>query len=284
MAGAAVAVVIAARSEEPELTGTTLAAGVRGPVAMAPLAEGGLIFGERTSGRVQLVDPEDRLQLDPVARVEVSSADGGGLLGLTVDVGEQIYASYTNVDGRLEVARLEGSRAHVIWEGPAAGAAPIAFAPDERLVVALNSGGANPGGEIIALDPELGPSQEPQLVSPGWGLILTMTYDDTGRLWVGEDGGNEESDRVGLATPDGPARVGEFPPDTNPSGIAIARSGTLAVCSPITHELTLHDATSTGSPRSTGELVASDCEQGVVAMSDGRLAYAATTAIRTIRP
>ena len=78
------------------------------PTALAPLADGGLRYAERVTGRIREVSADGRLRAEPVALVAVVSDGQRGLLGLAVDQFDRTFAAWTRPDGRLVVGQVAG--------------------------------------------------------------------------------------------------------------------------------------------------------------------------------
>ena len=91
------------------------------PAAMAALADGGLLYGERLTGRVVRVDTDGATEVIGVVSVS-TEGEQRGLLGLAVR-GDDVFVSFTGASGRLQVGVLGGD---TVWEGPPSATEPTA--------------------------------------------------------------------------------------------------------------------------------------------------------------
>jgi hypothetical protein len=270
--------------------------------AMAPLVNGGLRYGNRLTGNIYEVDKDGHGSQTPIATVNVSTANGNGLVGLAVDSNNGTFAAWTNAVGALTVGQVAPGPTRVIWSGPILSApnsgGQLTFSPDGRLLVALadnaakiynSSGDVNTttpssahanDGELLTLDPSGDASQLPNAISTGW-VNPIAAYSGDNVLWVADNkapaagtlaqgGDNGPTGAVtNLAPADQP--VGIAPYDTNEE---------LALCFGGNHELKrflLND----GTEALPDHVLAHDCAYGVVELHDGRLAYATVNGIRT---
>lgn len=258
----------------------------RNVTAMVALADGGLLYGERTTGRILDLDGE------LIARVDVVSEGQRGLLGLAVDDDGSIFASWTRPDGRLVVGAV-APRRRTVWLGPRstdlATGGHIAIDPDySSLVVGigdLQDPGAvsdvdAPNGKLLRLDPDGRPDQKPETVSYGWNNPYAFDFADDGALWLADNAPGTQEERLLRADPVGPRAV--LPARTAPSGLAVVDESTLVVCGYRTKRLLLYRVGPNGVPQLDGTL-ARDCRLGVVALSDGRVAYSTGRSIKTVR-
>jgi hypothetical protein len=134
--------------------------------AMVALPGGGLLFGERATGRVRRADADGRVMVAPVAEVDVSTRGQRGLLGLAVDRAGRVFAAWTALDGHLLVGLVAPGSRRTVWRGPAsavlAKTAPSGLAApseDELLVCSYLSrrllryriadGRATPDGTLV---------------------------------------------------------------------------------------------------------------------------------------
>lgn len=282
-AGAAVVVTAACTQPGPEV----LVERARDVTAMASFEEG-LYYGERKPGRILDLDGE------VVARVDVSSDGQRGLLGLAVDDAGTIFASWTRPDLRLVVAAVAPGRQRIVWLGPRstdlATGGHIAFDPDDGSLVVgigdLQDPGAvsdpkAPNGKLLRLDPDGDPDQRPKTISYGWNNPYAFDFGDDGALWLADNAPGAQEERLLRADPVGPRAV--LPERTAPSGLAVVDDDTLVVCGYRTKLLLRYSVGANQTPRPDGTL-ARDCRLGVVALDDGRVAYATDTAIKTLRP
>lgn len=258
------------------------------PAAMAALPDGGLVVGELSTGRVLHVDGGVTALL---GTVPVSTeGEQRGLLGLAVR-GNEIFVSFTAPSGRLQVRRLGGP---MVWEGPPSAdrsiGGRIAFAPDGSLVIGVGdlldpeaaAAPATPNGKMLALDAGGPADQRPTTISSGWNNPFAFAFAPDGTLYVADNAGGAGDERlaIGNAGPS-PVVLSTFPPHSVPSGLAITSDGLLAVCTYRTRTLRTYEVVG---ETAVPDLVplATDCSLGVVALSDGRLAYANQTAIMTV--
>jgi thiol-disulfide isomerase/thioredoxin len=144
---------------EPVLTGLT------NPSALASLPGGRLLIGERTTGKVRIVQWGE-LQTNPVCTVAVNSTNEGGLLGIAVHPAfsdnHWVYLYYTDAaSGKNKVQRftIDGktcTNGLDILANLGAGASfkrnggGIAFGPDGKLYVATGDVEASSNGQNAA--------------------------------------------------------------------------------------------------------------------------------------
>lgn len=261
------------------------------PAAMAALPDGGLVYGERLTGRVIRVDPDGTAE--PIGSVDVSTdGEQRGLVGIAVR-GDEIFVSYTDADRRLQVRLLGGGP---VWIGPEsadrANGGRIAFAPDGALVIGVGDlldraaamDPAMPNGKLLALDPDGPADQRPTVISSGWNNPFAFTFAGDGTLYVADNAGGEGEERlaIGGAGPL-PIVLATLSPHSVPSGLAAMPDGRLALCTFL--EGTLR-AFLVGRAAARPELVplAADCSIGVITLADGTLAYADEGTIRALDP
>lgn len=249
------------------------------PVAMAPLPGGGLRYGERLTGRVREVDGRGRLRPEPVAEVEVSTPGQRGLLGLAVDDRGRTFAAWTDPGRVILVGQVAPGPVRVLWRGPQSSrignGGHLELSPDGRLVVGVGDlQRGDRSGQLLALDPDGSPGQEPEVVSSGWNNPFAFGFSPSGELWVADNAPGEEPER--LARVGGP--VTEVPgKQIAPAGLAAVSDGELVLCAYLTKELTLY-AVDTGRLRK----LADGCRTGVVRLPGGDLAYANEDEIRVL--
>ena len=276
------------------LTGDILVADAAWPAAMVALPEGGLLYGERFTGRIRRVDASGRLRKRPLARVAVSTSGQRGLLGLAVK-GAEIFASWTRPDGRLVVGRVSPAPAALVWKGPRsserANGGRIAFVPGGGLVIGvgdLEQPGRvplsrTPNGKLLKLDPDGLPNQRARVVSSGWNNPFAFAITPTGALWAADNAPGSEPERLARGDIGGkPALVTALPPDTVPAGLAALSDDRLVLCGFTSRLLQIYRVGPSGKATSSGAAVAENCSLGVVRLSDGRLAYANESAILTV--
>jgi len=257
---------------------------------LAVTAEGGLVVGERSTGRIFEVDPDFGEQRD-VGRIDDVDDEltQGGLLGLAVLDGE-VVAAYTNDAGQLVVADVGRSGVgRIRWEGPEAqeeaNGGRLAVLSGSRLIIGV--------GDLLdpkaASDPqapntkvlEIGDDGTVSPIADGFNNPFALTADgDT--VWVADNAPGDDPERL-LRVRDGKVEEVASWTDTRvPSGVAVLDDGRLALCSFATSELRLVDPDEPGD--ASGELVAKDCLFGVVALPEGRVAYATDDEVVILRP
>jgi aldose sugar dehydrogenase len=194
----------------------TVADGLEIPWEIAFLPNRSALVTERP-GRVRLLRRDGRLRREPVARVAVSAAGEGGLLGLAVDPrfrrNRFVYLYYTTAAGmRLERWRYAGGRlrrVRSLVDGIQAGrvhdSGRIAFGPDRRLYVATGDAGDGElaqspdslNGKFLALSPAQyrGAGGRPDIVSIGHRNPQGFDWaPGSGRLVATEHGPTEGVD------------------------------------------------------------------------------------------
>lgn len=259
------------------------------PAAMAALPDGGLLYGERLTGRVIRVDADGAAEVIGVVPVSIEG-EQRGLLGLAVRDG-QVFVSVTEPSGRLQVERLDGG---VVWEGPPsetrANGGRIAFAPDGSLVIGVGdlldpeaaADPAAPNGKMLALDPDGTPDQQPVTLSSGWNNPFAFAFATDGTLYVADNVGGAGDERLAIGN-QGPRPVvlATLPPDSVPSGLAVTADGEVAVCAFLERTLRTYRVVG-GVAIPDAAPLATDCSIGVVALAGGGLAYADESTIRVL--
>ncbi len=272
------------------------------PAAMAPLRDGGLVYGELRDGRIWRVDARGRRPRRPLATVAVSTDGYKGLLGLAVDRRGSVFAAFTTPapSEQLGVARVWPRPARLLWRGPPAAAETnggrIAFAPNGRLLVTIGdrltslkvtpSGivwPAWPGfqGAVLSLDPSGPADQHARLLSRGWFNPFGLAIAPSGAIWVADNavpGAVEHLARADLGPR--PELATALPPEA-PAGLA-ASGRDLFVCGYVSHRLERYRIGASGRARRTGPPLARDCSVGVISLGAGTLAYANERQIRII--
>ena len=209
----------AERPRPAEPRARTVARGLQVPWEIAFLPDRRALVTERP-GRVRLLTRRGELRRRPVARLRVSSAGEGGLLGLAVDpafrTNRLVYLYYTTAGGmRLERWRLTGGRLQRqqslvagIRAGRVHDSGRIAFGPDGRLYVATGDAGDGAlaqrpdslNGKFLALTPEQyrGAGGAPAVVSIGHRNPQGFDWEPgSGRLVATEHGPTEGLDGAG---------------------------------------------------------------------------------------
>ncbi len=264
------------------------------PVALAPRDDGGLLVGERRTGRVRRVTAAGDLEPQPVAEVSVAADDDDqrGLVGLAVD-GDRVYAAWTRAsDGRLVVAEVTGGRERPVWTGPRsrelANGGHLAVLRDGRLVVGVGDlqrpelvdDPNAPNGKLLALDPAAPPGQRPEPLSSGWNNPFAFVVTSAGAIWVADNAPGEDPERIGRGDP--AAAGGEptaLPGRRAPAALIELAPGRLGLCGYLDGELTVVQIG--GEPR-LGERLATGCRTGAALLADQRLAVSDGERIRIL--
>jgi glucose/arabinose dehydrogenase len=207
-----------------ELDVRTVATGLETPRDLAFLPDGRALLTERP-GRVRLLDPVHGVQGAPVATIDVSTTDEGGLLGLALDPefaeNRFVYLYYAGEEGmRLERWKWTGSslvRETTLVTGIAAGevhdSGHIDFGPDGLLYVAtgdadqpkLAQEGKSLNGKFFVLTPYQYRSRTARPAIVAGGLRNPEGFDwqpGTGAL-VANDRGPGGFDEVNRILPGG---------------------------------------------------------------------------------
>jgi hypothetical protein len=272
------------------------------PAAMAPLPEGGLVYGELRSGRIFQVAADGTRSPGALARVRVSTRGLKGLLGLAVAPDRRIFAGYTSRRNRIVVAQVAPGPTRVVWDGGRAAAEAnglrLAFAPDGALLVTvgdrLRSFRVVRGrlrlprfghyrGRVLRLDPAGPAGQRPRTLSRGWFNPYGLAVTPSGAVWVADNS---------VEGPEALARGDRGRPTRRsitrlrgvaPAGLVALDDARLALCGFSSGLLRLYRIGADGRARPRRSL-ARGCTLGVVRLADGRLAYATERAIRVIGP
>jgi glucose/arabinose dehydrogenase len=263
------------------------------PAAMAALENGGLLYGERLSGRIRAVDSEGNLRTRPVAGVEVSTNGQRGLLGLAVDRRGRVFAAWSRPDKRLVVGQVSPGPMRLVWVGPEssdlANGGHLALAPDGRLVIGIGdlrepelvSDPGVPNGKLLALDPKGPATQEPAILSSGWNNPYAFTFTPAGDLWVADNSPGTQPERLARGDVRAPA-ITKLAQPTAPSGLAAVSNTRLLMCGYITRTLQAYVLTPDARAIVESNPLATDCSLAVVVLADGRVAYSNEDAIRVL--
>ncbi len=254
--------------------------------ALAPLAGGGLRYGELRSGRIR-----DRGSRRVLARVAVTTRGQRGLLGLAVADG-RTFAAYTARDGRLVVDRVLPRPAARVWTGPVTAelgnGGHLAVLADGRLVVGVGDLGrpsrtrdpGAPNGKLLALDPRGPAGQRPDILSGGWNNPFAFAVAPDGRIWVADNAPGRRPERLGSGTASAPRWP--LPRPIAASGLAVLSATDVAVCGVASGTLERYRRRSDGSWRPLGPLT-TPCRYGVVRLADGRLVVSVDDGLREVR-
>ncbi len=262
----------------------------RFPVAPVALPGGGLLYGERLTGRVRHVGADGTLAPEPVATVSVVGAVGDqrGLVGLARSRDRRLFASWTGADRRLVVGELTTGDARpprVVWAGPAsadrANGGTLVFDRRGRLLVGigdllgdrtLDRDPGAPNRKVLALDPDAGDDQMPAIVSTGWNNPYALVDTAAGVPWVADNAGGRAPERIGRA--DRPAaasaRMRRDGETLAPSALTEVVPGRLGVCGYVSGRLDEYRIRGGGAIR-TGRVIARPCRLGTTVLTDGRL-------------
>ena len=199
------------------------------PSALAFESERRLLFTERTTGRIRLIE-RGILQPDPVAVLEVAGAGEQGLLGLALHpdfAANRLLYVYCTSPGPLRnrIVRLRERDGHaedlrVILDGlPAApfhNGGGLRFGPDGKLYVGVGDAGdhqasqdpAVPSGKVLRMNPNGSiPGDNPQpgslVYALGIGNPAGLAFHPlTGRLFA-TDSGADRGEELNLIRPGG---------------------------------------------------------------------------------
>jgi hypothetical protein len=261
------------------------------PVALAPLADGGALVGERRTGAIRQMSADGDLT-EPMAQVAVQAGenDQRGLLGLAVD-GDRIYSAWTRAsDGHIVVAELTNDAERLVWEGPAssdrANGGHLALLQDGRLVIGIGdlqdpdqvTDPDAPNGKLLALDPAGPPNQEPTTLSEGWNNPFAFVVTRSGALWVADNAPGDDPERIGR----GDRRTDRvaLPGMRAPSALVELGPGRLGLCGYLDGQLTLVEIDN-GQP-TVGDTLAEGCRTGAVSLGDSRLAVSDGERVRIL--
>lgn len=262
----------------------------RFPIAPVPMPDGGLLYGERLTGRIRSVSATGVLASKPLSAVVVRAAldDQRGLLGLARTPEGRLFASWTRAeDGRLVVGEIMagGGGVRLVWFGPVsadrANGGAIAVGADGQLLVgigdlladgALSEDTSAPSRRVLGLDPDGAADQRPAVVSSGWNNPYALVVASDGVPWVADNAGGQERERIGRA--DRPARdavpVSRGRTTIAPAGLVALPSRRLGVCGFVSGRVD-EIRIVRGVPRPTGHVLGRPCATGVALLADRRL-------------
>lgn len=262
--------------------------------SIAPLPDGGFLYGEQRSGRVFEIGPDGTAR-GLVAEIDVATNGDRGLRGLAVDPsGHRRFASWVAPDGRFEVGELTPGGVVVVWHGPVSGehanGGPIVWAP--RGVLMFGTGNqdgtdrsAEPAsllGRLLAVEPEGPPVQAAQTLSSGWNDPGGLAYDRAGRLWVADGPAATSGARIARGDVGGrPAEVTPLTDKRTPAGLAATGPDELVMCDGA--GTVQRYSTASGRAELTQDQV-TPCRYDIAVLADGRWAVALDDGIRVEDP
>ncbi len=275
------------------------------PVAMVAEADGGLLYGERLTGRVRRVQADGILAAEAVATVATNSAndDQRGLLGLTRDRRGRLFATWTRADdGRLVVGEIQAApdqpalaSPRLVWVGPMSAALAngghLAFSPGGQLVIgigdlladrALADDPTVPNRKMLSLNPDGPADQAPTVLSTGWNNPFAFTFTRDGTLWVADNTGADGPERIGRGDQPADQALGLGGPVNGaiaPSVLVALAPDQLGLCGFISGRMQLVRVAN-GRPAAPSADVADSCSTGGTVLSDGRIVTASPTEIR----
>ena len=248
----------------PTNSATVIVADAPSPAALAVAPDGGVIYGERLTGRIVRLNADLVAPGTVFATVDVPVAadiadSQRGLLGLVVDPadGTRVFASWTRArDGRIVVGQVSPAGTRLVWEGPmsaqVANAARLVWR-DGRLIMSvgdLNRGQppaeSTPGvatdwrGTIISLDPAGPASQVPTVLSSGWNNPYALTVGSDGDLWLGDNIGGGCCERLAHLPMNGASVITELGDDQHeivPAALVQLGPDRFGVCSFFTQQM-----------------------------------------------
>lgn len=256
--------------------------------ALAALPGGALLVGSLKRGQLRRVDRDGTVRTSPLTVPRVSTAGQRGLLSLVAD-GARVYASWTEPGGRLVVGELRRGAPRIVWSGPPSttlangGHLALTSAPRPRLVIGLGDRQSPRGavGRLVSLSPAGPATQRPRVLSRGWWNPFAFAFTPGGRLWVADNAPGERPERLARGDAGRPRDVTTLAPPPAPSGLAALPGGDLALCGFVSGTLDRYHHDDDGRWRRIATL-ASGCRYGVVRLTDGRLAFGADDAIRSV--
>ena len=265
----------------------------RAATGLAVTDEGTLVVGQR-DGAISTVDLDTGI-VDQVTALDDLAAglDQGGLLGLAVAPDAGLLVSSVADDGRLRIEHVDpatGDRT-IRWTGPKAeeraNGGRIAVMDDNTVLIGVGDlldpsktkDPAEPNGKVLAVGAD--GTTTPWATGFNNPFALASTLDD-GVLWVADNAPDSRSERLLRVTDGAVEQVASWTDTRVPSGIAVSRPGRIVICEYATRHLTEIDIENPDFGK--GKVIARDCRYGVVALPDGRLAYAAEDEVVILAP
>jgi hypothetical protein len=299
LVGAALPALLALRDDG--LDGSVLVAEAVFPVPLEAVDNGALLYGERKTGQVRLVRRNGELAPDPLAEVSVVADDRHqGLLGLVRLADGRLFAAWTRpLDSRLVVGEIGGDleKARLLWLGPVSVAqgngGHLEVSPRGKIVIGVGDIGATeliddpeaPNGKMLALDPDRGMDQTPEILSSGWRNPFAFAYDAFDRLWVADNAGPGTPERIGLGDKEDGAVV-ELNENLAPSAMIVLPDGDLGVCGFLDGEMRRVDIDQADrpgedpTPTLTDDVILEPCTVGAAVLPNGTIIFSTPTEIR----
>ena len=268
----------------------------RFPVAPVALPDGGLLYGERLTGRIRAADTSGQARTVAMVPAVGAQDDQRGLLGLTRTREGRTYASWTGADRRLVVGTVpfDGSPSRIVWTGPVSAArangGTLALTRDDHLLVGigdlladrrLGADPAAPNRKVLELDPAGPATQRPRVLSTGWNNPYALVVTRDGAPWVADNAGGRAPERIGRA--DRPAtaarRLRADRVTVAPAGLVAIGNHRLGVCGFVSGRLDEY-RTRRGEAVATGRVLATPCRLGAAILRNGRLVTLTPDVIR----
>ncbi len=289
LGAALVAAFVVDRSDEPKV----IIPDLDDPLAPVALAEGGFLYGERTTGRILRADRAGGTMVTVQIQETLATDGQRGLLGIATNRSGDavdVYASWTRAaDGRLVVGRVASGREMLVWEGPVsadlANGGTLAFRGDRLLISigdlqdpdAVDDPDA-PNGKILSLDPMGAPDQEPAVVSGGWNNPFAMTVVG-GDIWLVDNAPGAQAERIVRIAPTGEESVLELTGDRRaPSSLDVLPDGDLVMCGFVSEVVERIPVPAVGVEAPAEEL-GPPCATGVAVLADGSIVTTTTDAV-----
>ncbi|MDH4147639.1 MAG: PQQ-dependent sugar dehydrogenase [Acidimicrobiia bacterium] len=243
-------------------------------------ADGEAVFaGERLTGRLVEWEPASGTlsELGQVPALD-TRPEQRGLLGAAVAEDGTRHVAYTSASGDLVVEQVGATPRLLVESVPdrAIGGRLVGLG-DGTIVVGIGdlldpdlvADPEAPNGKLLAVE-----ASGTKTLASGFNNPFALTAGHDGTIWVVDNappGRRERLLRVAAGGGDVEV-VAEWNDTRVASGVAVTATGELAVCWYLSGELRIHSPARFAEP---GDLIATDCRYGVVALADGSLVYAA---------
>lgn len=208
----------AVRSAQGGLEAVAVKSGLANPAGFTFLPDGRIVYGERNTGRVMLLNPENGNLKVIYTITKVQSSGEQGLLGLAVDprwpnkpfvyaYATRAVSSLQNQILRIKVDGDEGISRKIIWRldtvaGTYHDGGHIDFGPDRKLYAVVGEGHSpsraqdltNDAGKVLRMNrngsvPEDNPFDDSRIFSYGLRNSFGFAFDpQSGTLWETENG------------------------------------------------------------------------------------------------